>query len=394
MNIELMALSERLGIAEYPELLEGAFEALPKEAPAPDLAGTLARLHAQFAPFGDYYEFLMQGAEEITRDRDLLLWLSLGVAYCKDLSDLEAARFPIPSLDESVARAAFPAILIALEFPETVKRYRARGFDEEQIKRNLSNLGRNIHVHEITQGRVALSAGLYCWMTHYAKALIFDEMGFNFQAWKWHDEAILLRHRTSGEYAFLMLKGKFTANGTVAGMRGKEDEPALFEATVEETEDAFIGYRANGQRVSTVRERFEKSDWEATLRPGDDVINFHIPRGADLSPDHVEKSIATGASLMERYYPERSFKYTVCTSWMLDPKLLNVLPESSKISQFIRHFYLHPSGDTAGVACMNYVFPGETCPTEELSEKSSLQRGIKSMMLQNEFIFWTSGIWV
>ena len=78
---------------------------------------------------------------------------------------------------------------------------------------------------------------------------------------------------------------------------------------------------------------------------------------------------------------------------MLDPKLPDILPENAKIAQFIRRFVLFPSGDTAGNACMSYVWPGETCATEELPENTSLQRGIKRMMLDGSYIFWTSGAW-
>lgn len=283
---------------------------------------------------------------------------------------------------------------MALEFPETVKRYRTRGFDDAQIQKYLGSLAGTLRVHELTQGRVTLSKGLYTWMTHYTKARIFDCMGFNFQITKWRDEAMLLKHRDRNEYAFLMLKGSFTADGAVAGIRGAEEIPPLFEATVEETDDAFLGYRANGQHVNTVRERFDKREWEAVLRTGDNIINFHIPRGADFTPAHVENAIAEGARLIARYYPEFPATYTVCTSWMLDPKLLDVLPEQSKIAHFIRHFLLHPSGDTAGNGCMSYVWPGESGDIAALSENTSLQRGIKSMMLRDKFIFWTTGVWL
>jgi hypothetical protein len=354
---------------------------------------TLERLQAEYAPFGDYYDFVLRAAKVLQNDADLLAWLTLGVAYCRDATEREAARFPLPSGDGSEAREVFPILLVALEFPETVIRHRARGFDEAQIKKNLGNLGENIRVHDLTQGRPSLSQGLYTWLTHYTKAHIFDHMGFNFQPLKWGDEAMLLRNRKSGEEVFLMLKGHFTAFGTVAGLRGAEEVPVLFEATLEETEDAFIGYRAVGQRVHTERECFPKTEWEAILRTGDDVINFHIPRGANFDPAHVEESMAEGFALCKKYYPECDFREIVCTSWMIDPKLLDVLSRDSKIASFIRRFVLYPSGDTAGNACMSYVWPGENCRTEELPENTSLQRGIKHMMLENTYIFWTTGVW-
>ena len=393
MNTELKKLAERLGIAEYPEALEPIYASICKQAPICGISDPLEQLHLEFAPFGDYYDFILRGAQALQNDKDLLTWLTLGVAYCKDASETEAARFPFPAEDGSEARDVFPILLIALEFPETVKRYRARGFDEAQIRKCLGSLAESIRVQTLTQGRTTISKGLYNWLTHYTKARIFEHMGFNFQASTWCDEAILLRNRQSGEQVFLMLKGHFTARGTLVGLRGAEDVPALFEATLEETEDAFIGYRAVGQRVCTERECFAKNEWDAILRPGDDVIKFHIPRGADLTPSHVEESMKQGFMLCKRHYPECDFRKIVCTSWMLDPKLLDILPENAKIAQFIRRFVLFPSGDTAGTACMSYVWPKETCSTETLPEHTSLQRGIKRMMLENSYIFWTSGAW-
>jgi len=393
MNIELKTLAERLGITEYPGVLEPIYASICKQAPICGIPDTLEQLHLEFAPFGDYYDFVLRGARALQNDKDLLIWLTLGVTYCKEATENEAARFPFPLGDGSEERDVFPILLIALELPETVKRYRARGFDEPQIKKCLGALAESIHAQALTQGRTTISQGMYTWLTHYTKARIFDHMGFIFQAWTWGDEAILLRNRKSGEEVFLMLGGNFTANGTLVGLRGAEAVPALFEATFEETEDAFLGYRAVGQRVCTERECFSKKEWEAILRPGDDVIKFHIPRGANFDPAHVDESMEQGWALCKQYYPECDFRKIVCTSWMLDPKLLDILPEHAKIAQFIRRFILFPSRDTAGNACMSYVWPGETCPTEELPENTSLQRGIKRMMLENSYIFWTSGAW-
>ena len=393
MYADVKALAAHLEIEEYPDALSGIYEEIRRGDPLSGIADTLAQLHAKYDPFDEYYDLLLRGAEALQHNEALHWWLTLGFAYCQDADEKEAAAFPLPPRDGSLEKDAFPAILISMEFPKTIERYRARGFEEVQIKKNLGTLGRSLRVHKITQGCVTLSQGLYHWVTHYTKARIFDHAGFNFQLSKWNDEAILLKNRTSGALAFLMLKGSFTSLGTVVGIRGKEDIPMLFEAVLEETDDAFIGYRSSGQRVLTEREIFNKRDWDVILRPNDDFINFHIPRGADFTPTHVENSIKEGKELIQRYYPECTPTQTLCTSWMLDPKLLDVLPAESKIAQFIRHFVLYPSGDTAGNACMSYVWPGEKCPIEELSERTSLQRGIKKMMLNGDFIFWTTGVW-
>ena len=391
--MDLKSRAASLGIEKYPAGLEEVFPTTDLKNETVCNADTLRALHERYGIFGDYLEEILKGAEEVLRTPALLAWLNLSAAYCKNLETMyEASKMPMPPLDGSVARNVFPALLLADEAPVTAERYRARGFDEAQISLAIGNVGRNLWVHLITEGKVGISQGLYGWLTHYSKAVIFDHKGLNFQPAVWKTESLVLKHKETGEIVILMMQGRFSPNGLLLGSAGADGEEGAFDAEFSEQIHAFFGHPVKNGRVQATLRRFDKSEWRAVLRPGDDVINLHIPRNGDFSPAAVDESLREGFALCERYYPELSFKAATCCSWMLDPEIANILGEGSKITSFARRFELHPVNDTVGRACMGFVFPGEHCSVEELPERTTLQRGVKKLFLDGGFNQWTTGV--
>jgi hypothetical protein len=63
-----------------------------------------------------------------------------------------------------------------------------------------------------------------------------------------------------------------------------------------------------------------------------EVINIHIPRDTDLSPEQVEHSFALARSLFSDRIPY------ICVSWLLDPALTEVASPLSNIVQFMNRF--------------------------------------------------------
>ena len=55
-------------------------------------------------------------------------------------------------------------------------------------------------------------------------------------------------------------------------------------------------------------------------------------------------------------------------------------------------FLKHPLLDASGAASLGYVWPGNNGPVENYEENTTLQRGIKKMMLEDEHILCFSGI--
>lgn len=388
--MELKQLATSLGIESYPEELEMIYVTTDKETKALCDVATLQELQTTYGAFGEYYDLVVQAAEEIGKDRDLLAWLNLSFAFCCRATAIEARQMPFPPFDGSVARDLFAALVFAAEIPCMVERYRARGFDEDMILRCVGNLWRNIWVCELTQGKIRLT--LYGWLTHYTKAGIFDHKGLNYQPAVWEPKSLVLKNKTSGEFVIVMIHGRFHKNGLVLGSAGVTEEEDSFDADFSEQIDAFYGHPVKDGRVQRERRTFLKSEWSALLRPGDDVINLHIPRNTNFDPAYVDESIAEGIALSKKHFPELNLKGVICCSWMLDPAVARILGEGSKIASFSARFEKHPVNDTSGTACMSYVFPGEHGETETLPEKTTLQRGVKALLLSGDCIRWTMGV--
>ena len=67
---------------------------------------------------------------------------------------------------------------------------------------------------------------------------------------------------------------------------------------------------------------------------GEKVIEIHIPRGGKLDGEAVRDSIEQAKVFFAKYFPEFSYRYLTCHSWLLDDTLKKYLPPESNILQF------------------------------------------------------------
>lgn len=70
------------------------------------------------------------------------------------------------------------------------------------------------------------------------------------------------------------------------------------------------------------------------LPEGSPVLNVHIQKGADLSPEKVADAFSLARTFFREHFPEMQIEAFVCFSWLLDPFLKKVLPAESRIVQF------------------------------------------------------------
>lgn len=75
-----------------------------------------------------------------------------------------------------------------------------------------------------------------------------------------------------------------------------------------------------------------------TVNQGDPVINMHIPSSGPLNPDEAEASLARAAEFYRELFPEGMVPF-VMDSWLLDPDLMEMLPQGN-IRRFVERFHL------------------------------------------------------
>ncbi len=132
-------------------------------------------------------------------------------------------------------------------------------------------------------------------------------------------------------------------------------------------------------------------EYEFLELEGEKVLSVHIPSDANMKDENVGKSIAMAKEFMAKYYPDYKDSRMYCNSWLLAPKLQELLPETSNIVRFQKRFDLVRHSDE-GQDCVYWVFkaPKDT-PIEDLREDTSLQRKIKAVLLSGGGIGYGAG---
>lgn len=116
-----------------------------------------------------------------------------------------------------------------------------------------------------------------------------------------------------------------------------------------------------------------------TIKSGTDIINLHIPEGEKLDRQSCLESL----SKVKSFYGMEDNPIIICDSWLLSPKLREVLDKESNIIKFQELFYLidwrfeYPQAEER-------IFKDIMDNKEDYPEDTSLQRKAKAYYLRGE----------
>lgn len=391
--MELIDLAKSLGIANYPEKAEAVYASLGADDGMLYSREYLRQIHEEYGVLAGIYEETMAAADALRKRPELCLWGRLAVA-CLNSQDPTLKSLPMPSPDGTVAGDLLALLVILQQVPSAYRLYRAKGFSHEVAIESLGAIPISQIGFKVRFNRFALDAEGYIWMQYFTGAKIFRYHSLNFQTYELGNNIIVLRNKNNGEFRIVMFSGRFHRTGRALGCAGFNDEEGAFDADFRETEEGFYGYVAVDALVDPTLSFFSKSDWECALRPGDNVINLHIPRGCDLSTEAVKESLVEGMKIARSIYPDLDLRGAVCYSWLLDPLLEELLGKEAKIARFMRLFSTFPLRSN-GTSVIARVFPGcagGRVPVEEYPEDSTLQRNLKRHMLNGGYLYDTGGV--
>ena len=83
-----------------------------------------------------------------------------------------------------------------------------------------------------------------------------------------------------------------------------------------------------------------REDVAQIVPEGVPILDVHIRRGVDFSPESVDRSFAWAEQFFTKHFPEHHFKAYTCNSWMLYSGNSKILPPSSNILNFANRFML------------------------------------------------------
>ncbi|MFI5909703.1 acyltransferase domain-containing protein [Dactylosporangium sp. NPDC051541] len=129
---------------------------------------------------------------------------------------------------------------------------------------------------------------------------------------------------------------------------------------------------------------------------GGTAISLHIADAGPLSPALVDASLDEARAFFPAHFPDEPYTAFSCGSWLLDPQLMEYLPEASNIIRFQRRFtleepYEQPEGLDPDVEVRRFVFRDLTTPLEALPRRTALQRAALDHWNAGRHWHWRTG---
>ena len=134
------------------------------------------------------------------------------------------------------------------------------------------------------------------------------------------------------------------------------------------------------RQVSMVLFRIGELEYELTNFEGKDAVSIHIPSDAAFVPENVEVSLRLAADFIQRVYPEYAQAEYFCESWLLSPRLGEIVKETSNIAKFQKRFRIVEDLPD-DKEYMEWLFGAKAdTPVQELPENTSLQRKVRELL--------------
>jgi len=109
--------------------------------------------------------------------------------------------------------------------------------------------------------------------------------------------------------------------------------------------------------------------------PGEWIIGVHIPETGPLTPELVDDSIQQAREFFPRYFPEYPVRTANLWSWLIDPYLLDQLPQDSNMVKFGRRFTPYGTPNDSQDSAIFFTFRTHgTDNLDELPQDTRLQR--------------------
>ena len=349
----------------------------------------------------EYREYYKEAAEKIAEDENLARLLMLVTTVARDRAHAvdEFNAFTPPAHPEGkrdIKYDMFTGLVMCATYDYTYGLLTAHHVPQKHIDYIMNIYGAMISTFKARNGG-APGAMSWTWYQRTAvEAILYRtgrlEIEINL---KFGERITVFENIATGEIVSLATKGKFHRDGMILGSKYYEDEEGSFEAAIEETDEAWIGfaYDERGFADTTKKVTLAKNEWKVLIKPGDPVVGLHIPPGGGMTPEKVDAAFAEAKEFLATCYPNFDYKAFKCESWLMDPQLAKILGEDSNITKFVNRF-IPACCRSGGRGVFNFVFlqPNPAAVVvEDLPDDTTLRRKIKQLYLDGGCIYEMHG---
>ena len=394
------ALMEKAGCAVWPErwhkIYPRAMARFEKEGCIYATPGYYDALEAKYHSIGVELDVLKRGAEAVAKNDALLRLLALITEAMTDADKVyeDISRFQPPK--PPLGADPFPyEILIGLatfsRMDYTYQKLCSQNLPMDKVETVLGYFCAGLRAHRGYHGREGYEN--YLWQQKIANGHVLPIGRFNIEISATMNGRACVFVNDRGEERVLADGIALHQSGFPLGSKNYESEEGSFYAEIIETPDAYIGYpyRADAS-VAAQKIALDKKEWQKKLSYGDPVIALHIPRNKKFTPDIVDASLKEAVEFLQANYPEEQCEVFRCCSWMCDPQLIDLLPETSNIAHFCKRFTPIAIKDDGRDTIRNVFHIDDEHPDyNTLPEDTSLFRILKEHYKSGKVIYDTVG---
>lgn len=301
-------------------------------------------------------DYVKDASRQVAQSGDVSTFLEFCNSWQEHAKQQSAANIP----------ATWQALAVISSFPEAVKNHQARGVPWEITRATLADFQRDARGNYGSGN--AWEFHRLSWMRNHVSGNFFEigrlqyipgEFGYKFRVYQ---------HSESGDIISFALPGlKCTAQGWIC------EDAAVFETILEGMKDSIVGHPAlpNGAISSTLLRI--PADSKVLLNANSTVANIHIPSSGKLDCATCCQSLQDAKAFFEAYFPEITISAFCTGTWILDPELRKVLPDSN-IAEFGQLFHSLTTTNANDRQLRERVF-GDT-EWDQCRAENSLQRAI------------------
>lgn len=293
--------------------------------------------------------------------------------YCRLTGDFGDNFDKWPTLRQSLGDSCGVFYLLAAlaTVPKIRQRHRRMGI-AEAITANSCKVVDGIAMNYRQEtGRLGVPRAHLAWCRHHVLGEIFRIGRMEYMLKPFAGPLTAYRNRFDGRVVALASAGaRFDASGHMDV--ADHGWTATSEADGETVEGCPISPYGMAVRQSV---RLDMGVWRPVLRPGDTIMEMHIPEGGGMTLERCGESMRDGFAFFGRMFPDRPAAAIACYSWILNTQLEAILPATANLVQYMRQLYLFPTAakPTTG---FYFIFGRDEIDPRTAPRGTSLQRAV------------------
>lgn len=331
---------------------------------------------------------ICQDAASVRADREASCY-ALFVFRAMEHRDLFHKHLPLFTFPQETY-SFFPLLCLIPTIPDIHRFLVMRNLPQDVIANTLGQFEDCIFIYSQRYDHLGLNKRYFDWLQHYVDHEIFNINRLRFEILTLQDPIYLLQNKNTGESIVLMGEVKMNPHGLYAD--APPVEGPSFQSTFRETDTHYLGNPVSpAGRCQKEPVCLSKADYRILAQQGDTCLSIHIPNTGDFSHKSCEESYARAKELFLSCFPELTIKAFHCHSWMMAPELNSILKPGSRITDFAGKYLRYPI-PTEGEDVLNFVFLLKFKTYEDLAEDTSLQRALKKLYVNGQYLYEYGGI--